>query len=213
MPLDEPSAARRAPLSIFGDAPMQAGPSRVEFAGLPKIGELLARSRQIASFQIRPGLLWVAAVLMVGSGAWVLSPVSDGHIAQSDPPRSEQAIQIEPLEPVAAPRAMLLTQVQTPEAAELDRLRISSQTWRRGGLGSIALITFTLRNDNDYAVKDVEIFCSFSRHDGTHLTDRRRLLPEIVNMKSRKTFARVHVGFVNVNADQAKCSLAAARRA
>jgi hypothetical protein len=32
-------------------------------------------------------------------------------------------------------------------------------------------------------------------------------------MKSRKTYAHVPVGFVNVNADQAKCSLVAARRA
>ncbi|WP_367116364.1 hypothetical protein [Bradyrhizobium sp.] len=73
-------------------------------------------------------------------------------------------------------------------------------------------MTFTLRNDNDYAVKDVEIFCSFSRRDGTHLTDRKRVLPDTVNMKSRKTFSRVHVGFVNINANQAKCSPVAARR-
>jgi hypothetical protein len=31
-------------------------------------------------------------------------------------------------------------------------------------------------------------------------------------MKSRRTFARVHVGFVNINANKAKCSLIAANR-
>jgi hypothetical protein len=31
-------------------------------------------------------------------------------------------------------------------------------------------------------------------------------------MKSRKTFARLHIGFVNINADKAKCSLVAASR-
>jgi hypothetical protein len=88
----------------------------------------------------------------------------------------------------------------------------ASQSWRRGGLGSKALVTFTLRNGNDYAVKDIELFCSFARRDGSHLTDRKRMIHDIVNMKSRKTFARMHVGFVNVNADQAKCSLVAASR-
>jgi hypothetical protein len=39
------------------------------------------------------------------------------------------------------------------------------------------------------------------------------MLADTVSMKSRKTFARIPVGFVNVNADQAKCSLVAARRA
>jgi hypothetical protein len=42
------------------------------------------------------------------------------------------------------------------------------------------------------------------------LTDRKRMIHEIVNTRSRRTFARMHVGFVNVNADQAKCSLVTA---
>ena len=101
---------------------------------------------------------------------------------------------------------------EAPAGSPLDGLKISSQSWRRGGLGSKALITFTLRNGNDYAVKDIEIACAFARRDGSHLTDRKRLLGEAVEMKSRKTFTRVHVGFVNVNADKAKCALVAANR-
>jgi hypothetical protein len=98
------------------------------------------------------------------------------------------------------------------ETASLDGLKISSQSWRRGGLGSRALVTFTLRNGNDFAVKDIEISCAFARRDGSHLTDRTRLIHDTVNMKSRKTFARMHVGFVNINADKAKCALVAANR-
>jgi hypothetical protein len=98
------------------------------------------------------------------------------------------------------------------EPAAVNALRISSQSWRRGGLGSKALVTFTLRNDNPYAVKDVELACAFSRRDGSHLTDRTRIVPGLVGMKSRKTFAAVHVGFVNVNASKAKCVLVAASK-
>ena len=100
----------------------------------------------------------------------------------------------------------------TVETAPVDGLKISSQSWRRGGLGSKALVTFTLRNANDYAVKDIEISCAFTRRDGSHLTDRKRTIPDTVTMKSRKTFARMHIGFVNVNADKAKCALLAASR-
>ena len=96
------------------------------------------------------------------------------------------------------------------QPAPVDRLAISSQSWRRGGLGSNALVTMTLRNDNGYAVKDINIACAFMRPDGSHLTDRSRSISGVVNMKSRKTFARLHVGFVNVNAAKAKCSLVAA---
>ena len=93
----------------------------------------------------------------------------------------------------------------------VNGLKISSQSWRRGGLGSNALVTFTLRNDNNYPVKDIEIACAFSREDGSHLTDRRRVIPDaVVGKKSRKTFAQFHVGYVNVNANKAKCALVAA---
>ncbi len=94
----------------------------------------------------------------------------------------------------------------------INGLSISSQSWRRGGLGSKALVTLTLRNNNDYAVKDIEMVCAFARRDGSHLTDRKRVIPDTVNLRSRKTFARMLVGFVNINASRAKCALVAASR-
>jgi hypothetical protein len=120
---------------------------------------------------------------------------------------AEPALATAPAQQAAAP-----AESSPAEAAPVDGLKISSQAWRRGGLGSNALVTFTLRNNNEYAVKDIEIACAFNRRDGSHLTDRTRLIRDTVNMKSRKTFARMHIGFVNVNASKAKCSLVAASR-
>ncbi|MHC1945705.1 hypothetical protein IF803_15090 [Bradyrhizobium sp. UFLA06-06] len=98
------------------------------------------------------------------------------------------------------------------ERSPLDKLRIASQSWRRGGLGSKALVTLTLRNANDFAVKDIEIACAFIRRDGRPLTERKRLISDTIAMKSRKTYSRMLVGFVNVNANKAKCSVVTASR-
>lgn len=106
----------------------------------------------------------------------------------------------------------LYPQTALPETAVAGGLTILSQHWQRGGLGSNALVTFTLRNGNDYAVKDIEISCAFSRRDGSHLTDRTRVVHDIVKMKGRKSFAHWHIGFVNVNADRAKCTPVSATR-
>jgi hypothetical protein len=156
-------------------------------------------------------MLCLLAATVVGCAVWVLVPPSEGNVVQTEPATRALAT----VDRATATSIQAQGQAQGPaaEPAGLDRLKISSQTWRRGGLGSKALVTFTLRNDNDYAVKDVEIVCAFARRDGSHLTDRSRVLAETVSMKSRKTFARVPVGFVNVNADQAKCSLVTAQRA
>jgi hypothetical protein len=112
--------------------------------------------------------------------------------------------------PAAAPLGIAPPETAEPTGSPLDGLKIISQSWRRGGLGSKALVTFTLRNANDYAVKDIEIACTFARRDGSHLTDRRRVIPDTVNMKSRKRYAGMLVGFVNVNANKAKCSVVTA---
>jgi hypothetical protein len=112
-----------------------------------------------------------------------------------------------------APAAVTAPMSLAPEEkSPIEGLRISSQSWRRGGLGSQALVTFTLRNANAFAVKDVEIACAFARRDGSHLTDRRRVIPDTVSTRSRKVYSGVLVGFVNVNANKAKCSLVTASR-
>src|SRR5215475_7074288 len=174
------------------------------------------RVRSIAG--LRAG---VAAVMIAGGLAWVMWPtLSDAE----DRPASLQSAVIQSAEETAPTPATAPADAAAPDAGQapmtaeapmaspLDGLRISSQSWRRGGLGSKALITFTLRNANSYAVKDIEIACAFARRDGSHLTDRKRVIGEAVEMRSRKTFTRLHVGFVNVNADKAKCALVAASR-
>ena len=98
------------------------------------------------------------------------------------------------------------------ERSPLDKLRIASQSFQRGGLGSKALVTLTLRNANDFAVKDIEIACAFIRRDGSPLTERKRLIPDTIAMRSRKTYPRMLIGFVNVNANKAKCTVVTASR-
>jgi hypothetical protein len=204
------SVVKRASAAI-GDAIMNAGFDRIGLRRFAGTGERLARAVTIASVSFGRVLLWTLAAMIVGCGVWTLLPLSRGNSAE--PVTSDVAAVETAPSGKAAEAVSPASEAQIPAMAELGRMRISSQTWRRGGLGSKALVTFTLRNDNDYAVKDVEIVCAFARRDGSHLTDRSRVLADPVSMKSRKTFARIPVGFVNVNADQAKCSVVAARRA
>jgi hypothetical protein len=173
-------------------------------------------------------LVVLPLVVAIGFLTWGLVSAPSDAESQSGPPASPvtaaptpswfdpavtptNATLASPTEEVA-PAETVPAGVTPTEPAPLDGLKISSQSWRRGGLGSKALVTLTLRNRNDYAVRDIEIACAFSRRDGSHLTDRSRTIHDTVNMKSRKTFARMHVGFININANKAKCALVAASR-
>lgn len=172
----------------------------------------------------RAGLYALPVIAIAGCAVWLMLPQpSDAQNTETAP--AQNAFSLNPA--VTSPQTAVLTSTepepsnaavgpagpQSVAASPLDGLKIASQSWRRGGLGSKALVTFTVRNANDYPVKDIEIACSFTRRDGSHLTDRKRLISDTVDMKSRKTFAKLHVGFVNVNADKAKCALVTASRA
>ena len=211
---------------------MNTGLHCIEVTGLGGLAKLTGiggassgRPEQGGAGTSRSGFVWLTATLMIGFGAWTY--LSEDASNTAEPLQLAAAAAPEPASPPATgakPDPGLntaATPVEAPPPAEaaaaaeippVDGLKISSQSWRRGGLGSKALVTFTLRNGNDYAVKDIEITCAFNRRDGSHLTDRTRVIRDTVNMKSRKTFARMHVGFVNVNANKAKCSLVTASR-
>jgi hypothetical protein len=218
---------------------MDSGLFRIEVTGFAGLTNLAGRARLsgISSHHsaphetapvktFSPRFVGVLAVLIVGLGAWVLLSGNGSNPAESEPVRlatavvTEPAAEIEPVQPpipenveeAALPNPAAPAEADPLEAAPVDGLKISSQSWRRGGLGSKALVTLTLRNGNDYAVKDIEIFCSFTRRDGRHLTDRRRMIHKTIKRKSRKTFARMHIGFVNINANRVKCSLVTASR-
>ena len=162
--------------------------------------------------------VWLPVLAIVAIGAWMVIARTPDDNANSAPVAKVNFATAAPIQPsrLSESNPALDASRFNPapaEAASVDGLKISSQSWRRGGLGSKALVTFTLRNDNDYAVGDIGILCAFSRKDGSPVTERRQTIRDTVKMKSRKTFARVHVGFINITANQAKCSLLSANRA
>jgi hypothetical protein len=199
---------------------MTDGFLNIDSTGITGLGNLvwgnhLDRADSTAASHLRTAVGWLPIVIVLtAAGGLLLSQARDTADGQTVRPAAAVAV---PAKTVAVGLARessfdpTTSEAIVPEQpAPVDGLKISSQSWRRGGLGSNAFITMTLRNDNGFAVKDINISCSFSRQDGSHLTDRSRLIRDTINMKSRKAFARLHVGFVNVNAAKAKCSPIAA---
>jgi hypothetical protein len=197
---------------------MSAGLFRIESADPVERGGFSGRP---AARLFNNKLIWLSVILIIAAGALKTSSEDAAGPAKGQTmgaanfvtPASIQSSPLSDTDPASstsgsstAPAAGL------PEAAAVNGLRISSQSWRRGGLGSKALVTFTLRNDNDYAVGDIGLLCSFTRADGSPVTERRQTIRDTVKMKGRRTFARIHVGFINITANRAKCTLLSASR-
>jgi hypothetical protein len=173
------------------------------------------RTDDMSASHLRTAIGWLPIALILAAAGLLLlnqaqAPSGQMHLAAAVSAKSASISPTVGLARETSFNPAISEAIVPAQPAPVDRVTIASQSWRRGGLGSNALVTMTLRNDNGYAVKDINVACAFQRPDGSHLTGRSRLINDVVNMKSRKTFARLHVGFVNVNAAKAKCSLVAA---
>ncbi|MDB5654334.1 MAG: hypothetical protein JWQ94_1947 [Tardiphaga sp.] len=157
----------------------------------------------------QPLLIGIPAVVLAATLGWALWP---GSAETQSGPTDQVSLNTASLDDEAPAVASPVTPAP-PAAQPLKRLSISRQSFQRGGLGSKALMTFTVRNRNHFAVKDIELLCKFRSPDGSYATERRRILPDTVEMKSRKVFAMTHIGFVNVRAAKAKCAVVTAERA
>jgi hypothetical protein len=197
---------------------MSAGLFHIESAGPVGSGGFFGRP---AARLFNNKLLWLSVILVVAAGALKMSSEhaagpAKGQTVGAANFATAASVQPSPLsntDPASSVSGSSTAPAAgPPEAPPVNGMRISSQSWRRGGLGSKALITFTLRNDNDYAVGDIGLLCSFTRADGSPVTERRQTIRDTVKMKSRKTFARMHVGFINITANRAKCTLLSASR-
>jgi hypothetical protein len=70
------------------------------------------------------------------------------------------------------------------------RMSLSGQSRSKGGFDSVGLMSFTVKNDNPYPVKDFVVSCSFHGNSGTHLGDREHKVYETVKAKSSRAFPR-----------------------
>jgi hypothetical protein len=196
----------------YGGMAMHAGQFRFESLRPAEFSRPFSgRMAKIAAETFQSRLVWLPAILIAGLCGWMMLSGYGHDSAGKQPAGGADVAAVTADQPVQSP-APFDPATAPAEASPVNGLRISSQSWRRGGLGSKALVTFTLRNDNDYAVGDIGLVCAFSRADGSPVTERRQTIRDTVKMKSRKTFARVHIGFINVNAHRAKCSLLSASR-
>lgn len=101
--------------------------------------------------------------------------------------------------------------------AELTRnpatkIKVANFSWKTGGFGSIGIVSITVSNENEFAVKDIVVTCSFSGNSGTHLSTGTQTIYDTVRAKAKRTFPDVNMGFINSQSAKANCFIGLASR-
>jgi hypothetical protein len=86
----------------------------------------------------------------------------------------------------------------------IDKLAVSKE-------GSLSTATLTLKNNNTFDVKDIEIRCDHSAKSGTVIEHNTRMIHDIVKARGSKTISDFNMGFIHSQAAAPKCAVTDAR--
>jgi hypothetical protein len=91
-----------------------------------------------------------------------------------------------------------------------EGIRLEINNWSKGVSGAIAVIGFTVLNDNAMAVKDPVVRCDFSGKSGTTIASATKTIYEVVPSKSKKPFAKVNFGLIDEQSAMVSCRVTSA---
>lgn len=94
--------------------------------------------------------------------------------------------------------------IQYPEEAGASVEKVAA---RKAGFGNVLMIDVTLRNDSLSNLKDFQITCRSKGNSGTVMDSNTRVLYEVVDARTSRTFSKVNMGFLHSQAASTDCSV------
>ena len=88
--------------------------------------------------------------------------------------------------------------------------RLAYEWWKVGT--SFMEGNFVVYNDNDYAIKDIEVECVHSGNSGTQLDRNVRTIYELVPAGGRKGVSGLQMGLIHTQATSTICSIISVKR-
>ena len=111
--------------------------------------------------------------------------------------------------PAAAPTPEVPTTVEEkpPHDLAMENTRIVKQSWYKDAFGTIMKASFTIRNDGNVPVKDLEILCVHAAPSGTMIDSNTRTIYELFPPHSTKHINDFDMGFIHSQADRSRCAI------
>ncbi len=91
-------------------------------------------------------------------------------------------------------------------------LKIRKWSWSKDGFSNIMIATFTIKNNANFDIKDVEITCVHSSPSGTVIDRNTRTIYEIFQAGKTRTIREFNMGFIHSQAQRSGCTIMSAVR-
>lgn len=89
----------------------------------------------------------------------------------------------------------------------LSRISVGGLRWGKGITGSIMEASFSITNQNNYAVKDLVVTCVHTANSGTVIDSNTRTVYEVVYPGNTFLVHDLNMGFIHSQAQYTRCGI------
>jgi hypothetical protein len=114
---------------------------------------------------------------------------------------------------IAPDKSPAANAIATKRWAESDRqdqigaIKIEKWSWKKAGFNNVMIGTFTIKNANDFVIKDIVLNCQHYAPSGTLIDSNVRTIYQAIKPKSSITIKDFNMGFVHSQAVKSSCSI------
>ena len=80
-------------------------------------------------------------------------------------------------------------------------------TWKKEGFDNVMMANFTIANNSETAIKDIEITCTHFAKSGTRIDSNDRTIFDVVPAHGKKVIAGFNMGFIHSQAEKTNCRI------
>jgi hypothetical protein len=91
-----------------------------------------------------------------------------------------------------------------------DNVKISIEKWRKPGSNNAGTADITVKNDNDFAVKDIRVKCDYMSKTGGRKIETDQRLALTVKAKTTKLFKKTKFPFIDQETAEGSCKVTGA---
>ncbi len=99
---------------------------------------------------------------------------------------------------------------ETRKPTPLEEARMHTDLefeWRKGGFDNVMKADFTISNNSNHNIKDIEITCTNYAKSGTQLDRNKRTIYDVINSLNSKKFEKFNMGFIHSQVDSTICNI------
>lgn len=89
----------------------------------------------------------------------------------------------------------------------LGLVSLEDYRWRKKGFGNVLEADFTIKNESDYDVKDVELTCTIYAQGGTVLDKNKKMIYEVIEKHGSERRRKFNLGFIDSQTYHTTCEV------